>query len=322
MRHHLFRFSFVVLLCFHSSVSVAQAKKRIAISIADPIRVQTNGYFNPNDQVAQKADIEEKVVDALVSRLSTDQGLLLLDRQKIQEVLQEQNNKVDERFDASSGVKLGKLLGADVLIFVRVESYAVTSSQQSSNKFAYTELSTIGDVNLTVTAKALGVETESVLSAPTSTITKHEILRKSRQMASTPVTPSYNNVNRGNQIDPDLIKLRDTAIAEAAQDLSTKLTGSLGAAPVRVTVPKVVGIDSGKVMLNRGTTAGVKVGDVFQITRMADSGFKDPDTSQPIIRKKVICALTITDVEDSIALGTCAGDVPIAGDLAVAGASK
>jgi hypothetical protein len=281
--------------------------------------VQTNGYFSPNDQAALKADIEEKVVDSMVSSLSMDQGLVLLDRQKIQEVLQEQNNKVDERFDASSGVKLGKLLGADVLIFVRVESYAVTSTQQSSNKFAYIELSTVGDVNLAVTAKALGVETESVISAPTSTITKHEILRKSKQMASTPVMP---RMNQGNQVDPDLIKLRDTAITEAAQDLSTKLTGSLGAAPVRVTVPKVVGIDSGKVMLNRGTNAGVKIGDVFQITRMADSGFKDPDTGQPIIRKKVICALTLTDVEDSIALGTCAGDLPVAGDLALTGGSK
>lgn len=322
MRHRLVRLSFVVFLCLHSSLTVAQAKKRIAISIADPIQIQNNGYVNPNDQVALKADIEEKVVDALVSRLSANQGLLLLDRQKIQEVLQEQNNKVDERFDASSGVKLGKLLGADVLIFVRVESYAVTSSQQSSNKFAYIELDTVGDINLTVTARAIGVETESVLSAPTSTITKHEILRKTKQMAATPITPAYNNVNRGNQVDPDLMKLRDTSIDEAAQDLAAKLTGTLGTAPVTVTVPKVVGIDSGKVMLNRGTTAGVKVGDLFQITRMADSGFKDPDTNQPIIRKKVICALTITDVEDSIALGTCTGDVPVAGDLAVAGASK
>jgi hypothetical protein len=190
-----------VLLSLHSILSIAQGKKRIAISIADPIRVQGAGYFNPNDQAALRADIEEKIVDAIVSCLSTDQGLVLLDRQKIQEVLQEQNNKVDERFDASSGVKLGKLLGADALIFVRVESYAVTSSQQSSNKFAYIELSTVGDVNLTVTAKALGVETESVLSAPTSTITKHEILRKSKQMASTPVTPTYNHVNQGNQVD-------------------------------------------------------------------------------------------------------------------------
>jgi hypothetical protein len=134
--------------------------------------------------------------------------------------------------------------------------------------------------------------------------------------------PTYNHVNQENQVDPDLIKLRDTAITEAAQDLSTKLTGSLGAAPVRVSVPKVVGIDSGKVMLNRGTTAGVKVGDIFQITRMADSGFKDPDTGQPIIRKKIICALTLTDVEDSISLGTCVGDLPVAGDLALTGGSK
>jgi hypothetical protein len=306
-----------VLMLFSLTIALpGQAKKRIAISIADPMRSSVNGFVNPNDQAAAKADIEEKIVDALTSRLSQNQGLILLDRQKIQDVLQEQNNKMDERFDGTSGVKLGRLLGADVLVFVRVESYAVNASQQTSNRFAYIETSKTGDVNLTAVAKALGVETESVLAAPTSTITKHEVLSKNRQMANAPV---YNHIDQPGQVDPALMKLRDTAIDEISQDLANKLSGVLASVPARAVTPKVAGIDDGKVMLNKGTASGIKVGDAFVITRMVDSGIKDPDTNQAIVRKKTICNLKISEVDDSISLGVCTGDVPQAGDLAAAG---
>jgi curli biogenesis system outer membrane secretion channel CsgG len=304
------------ILCLTATVSPAQSKKRIAISIADPMKSTSYGYANQNDQAAVKSDIEEKIVDALTSRLSQNQGLILLDRQKIQDVLQEQNNKMDGRFDGTSGVKLGKLMGADVLVFVRVESYAVNESQQTSNKFAYIETSRIGDVNLTVVAKALGVETESVLAAPTSAITKHEVLQKTKQMANTPST-AYNR--QSGQTDPALLKLRDVAIDEAAQELSSKLFGVLASAPTPAVSPKVAGIDDGKVMLNKGISAGIKIGDTFTITRLVDSGIKDPDTNKPIIRKKVVCSLKISELEESFSLGVCSGDTPQAGDIATLG---
>ena len=86
--------------------------------------------------------------------------------------------------------------------------------------------------------------------------------------------------------------------------------------------PKVVGMDEGKVMVNRGTSAGIKIGDKFQVIRMVDSGFKDPDSGQPIIRKKKICSLVLSEVEDSLSYGVCEGEVPQGGDLLTVEAVK
>jgi curli biogenesis system outer membrane secretion channel CsgG len=312
-----------LIFCLYSTIGLAQMKRRIAISEADPIgRSLTYGYQRNSSETYQRSALENKIVDAMVSNLSSQPGIIVVDRQKTQEILQEQNNKEDERFDASSGVKLGRLLGADVLIFVRVESYSANTARQRSDKVLYAETKIVGDVQLTATARALSVESESVLAAPSSSVNKQEVLQKTRDLNANAVS-AYGRQNSSMDSQPGLVKLIDSSINEVSKDLSAKLVSALGAAaPARIVVPKVAGIDNGQVLLNRGATSGIKVGDIFQITRMQDSGFKDPDTNQPIVRKRVICTLTISSIEDSVSLGTCPGGVPTAGDMAISGGVK
>lgn len=49
---------------------------------------------------------------------------------------------------------------------------------------------------------------------------------------------------------------------------------------------------------------------------MVSVGLNDPTTNQPILRKQQICVLTITDVQDTNASGTCQGGLPQSKDVA------
>ena len=61
----------------------------------------------------------------------------------------------------------------------------------------------IGDASLVVTAKAISVESESVLTAPTVNISKHEVLQKSRELASAP-TAGYGRQAQQQNTEPGL----------------------------------------------------------------------------------------------------------------------
>jgi len=120
------------------------------------------------------------------------------------------------------------------------------------------------------------------------------------------------------------VKLNDSAFDSLVQELAPKIASAIPAAAVQAQtavaqkVPKVAGVQGGMTFLNVGSANGVKSGDIFQITREVDSGMQDPDTHQPIMRKKKICTLVVSDVDDAIASGKCAGDVAKSGDIASA----
>jgi hypothetical protein len=58
------------------------------------------------------------------------------------------------------------------------------------------------------------------------------------------------------------------------------------------------------------------VGDRFSVIRRIDTGLKDPDTGQPVSRKKKICSITVTEVDDSMSTAKFDGEQPLAGDQA------
>jgi hypothetical protein len=105
----------------------------------------------------------------------------------------------------------------------------------------------------------------------------------------------------------------DKAVDDVTTQLSQKVSSSIASlqvSPAAPIIPKFVGIEDGLVVINKGHNAGIKVGDRFAIVRPTDTGLQDPDTNQPIIRKKKLCTMTVTVVEDTISSGTCDGSTP------------
>jgi hypothetical protein len=259
---------------------------------------------------------EQRLANELITKLVDGGSVEVVDRQKTKTILAEQNIQATDRYSPESATRLGKLLGVPTIVFVRIDSYSSTTRVTNSPIAFGMKTTNTGSVLLKGAAQILDVETGAILAAPSAEFAKDGVLAEVK---------TYGNIRKSSDTDPqvELVKLNDSAFNSLAQELAPKIAIAIPAAAaqsqatVAQKVPKVAGVQSGMTYLNAGSTSGIKAGDTFQITREVDSGMQDPDTHQPIMRKKKVCLLIISDVDDSIASGKCAGDAAQSGDRAV-----
>lgn len=300
--HAIWALPLLLLVSMHS---IAQARKRVVIvpfADSDTSRGMMYG-----------SRVGPRISDQLISKLTALGKFEIIDQEHLNAVIQMQNQGYGDRFSQSSAVRLGKLLNADVLIFGQVDSIsATTKTENKGNVFVQKQVET-GVVNLTVTARVIAVETGAIMAAPSASSEQTEVLSQ-RSSSSLPII----GIANGTPTIPDYTmqwasKQVDKAIDDVSIQLSTKVSSSivsLQVSPVAPSIPKFVGMEDGLVVINKGRNAGIKVGDRFSIVRPTDTGLQDPDSNQPIIRKKKLCTMTVTIVEDTISSGTCDGSAP------------
>lgn len=86
-----------------------------------------------------------------------------------------------------------------------------------------------------------------------------------------------------------------------------------GLPPLPGPVATVAGVEGGETFINQGTNAGLKVHQTLSVYRtISVTGVN----GEPVTRRKFICTLTLTDVEEASASGPCAGDPPARMDIA------
>lgn len=278
---------------------------------------------------------EQKVVNDLTTNLVNETGIQVVNRQQLQQVLDEMKlehslwigqdpsgvTRAGPTFDSTTAAKLGHLLGVPALIFVRVDDVRATKNPVRNG----TKTTVYGNVALKVTSQVLEVDTAAIISAPTASFSRENQLLSESDAGKPPT--HYGPIpvpgrppTQGPDPDIALRKIIDQAYESVVEELSPKISKAISSAPAFVAPqkqPKVAGVQQGMTFLNVGSNSGIKVGAVFQITRTVDSGMQDPDTHQPIMRKKQICKLTISEVEDSLSSGNCKGEVAQNGDVAI-----
>ena len=268
-------------------------------------------------------NISELVADTLISKLAGNSNFDVVDREYLNRIMQEQNLKVNGRFDPSDAAKLGKLANIDVLVTGRIEAYQASTANETSNGLFANKTKMNGEVELKVTSRLISVETASILAAPAAHAEKRELLaqRTDVMMPTGARGPLSSNTRGATNPDAALLSLVNKSVDEVASDLAAQIQKVVNQLPpsshgTTALAAKVVGMQSDAVLINRGSNAGVKIGAQFVIMRAIDTGLKDPDSGQAILRKKRVCTLSITETDDSVSLGKCNGDLPVAGDEA------
>jgi len=293
------------LIGFALASSNAQARKRIAVLGFDDRSVQT-----------QNMGIGQRVSDELISALAGSGSFEIIDREYLNKVAAEQTQGYGDRFSPEGAAKLGKLANADVLIIGQIDAFSANVAMENQTTALGTKTVQNGVVELRGTARVIQVETGTIMLAPSVTTEQKAVLGQSSTTSGGALgrfSLPGSSKNQNNQ--SSLPKLVDDAVHDVANQLSAKISTSALAMKAAPPVPKFVGIEDGLIVVNKGQNAGIKVGDRFNVVRPTDTGMKDPDTGQTIIRKKKQCVLTITVVEDTISSGKCDGDgVPQAGD--------
>jgi len=284
-----------------------QPTRRLAI-------VEANGpvaHLNPGFALA-----ESRVTDGLTAALVGAPGLTLVDRASIDKILKEQNFENSDRSSSDSAARIGKLLGVGQILLVQLTGASYTTHEEGSGN----STKTMGTVELSATARLVDVETGVILAQPTSAFQDSVLVSetsKSRgfQIGAVQV-PARQKTSGG---DPKVIQDNEWAKAGTAvvQELATKLEAAMASVPgPKAASALVAGIANGSVYINQGSTAGVKVGDKYQIVRQVSVGLNDPTTGKPIVQKQRVCLLTVVNVDEANASGTCQGGLPQSKDVA------
>ncbi len=266
-------------------------------------------------------NIGMKVADALVSKLAESGQFQIIDRENLQRIMAEKNMKFDASFDATNAPKSGLMDVIDILVTGQIDEFNANVKSVETGNYVSKKTEVDGQTDLKVSARLISIQTGQILAAPSSDSEKTAVLGKSSASLLVQGVGSKSGTADTNSA---LRKLVDETVAEVSDGLAKKIVSAsaFSSAHATLPVPKFVGVEDGLVVINKGTNAGIKIGDTFDIVRPTDTGMKDPDSGQAIIRKKKLCSLVISTLEDGISSGKCDGAVPQKGDEIVRTASK
>jgi hypothetical protein len=296
--------AFTLMAC---SLTFAQATRRLAIIEANGPMARSNAIF---------ALAENQVADKLTAKLAGQPGITVIDRASVDKIIKEQNFQNSDRSSSDTAVRIGKLLGAGEIVLVNVyDGGFTTHNEQSGNT-----TKTIGTQTLRANARLIDVESGAILAEPSSefqdSVPVSQVSKSNGAQFGAIRVPPKQTVSGG---DPKVIQSNEWAKASDAvtTDLAAKLLATIGSAPgPKAASALVAGIANGSVYINQGSQAGIKASDKFKVVREVNVGLNDPATGKPIVQKQTVCVLTIVNVNDTNASGTCAGGLPQSKDIA------
>ncbi len=296
--------AFTLMAC---SLTFAQATRRLAIIEANGPMARSNAIF---------ALAENQVADKLTAKLAGQPGITVIDRASVDKIIKEQNFQNSDRSSSDTAVRIGKLLGAGEIVLVNVYDGGFTTHNEQSGNTA----KTIGTQTLRANARLIDVESGAILAEPSSefqdSVPVSQVSKSNGAQFGAIRVPPKQTVSGG---DPKVIQSNEWAKASDAvtTDLAAKLLAAIGGAPGPKAVSALVaGIANGSVYINQGSQAGIKASDKFKVVREVNVGLNDPATGKPIVQKQTVCVLTIVNVNDTNASGTCAGGLPQSKDIA------
>ncbi len=304
-------FTAVLLPC----LMMAQDKKRIAVMNFD--------YATVSSSVAQifgstNTDVGRGIADMLVDRLVNDGTYSVIERKALDKLIAEQNFSNSDRADPSSAAKIGKLLGVSAIVIGSITQFGRDDKSTAIGGGAVGGITGrfgVGGVArkeskavVQITARMVDVNTGEILaSAPglgQSTRSGTSLLGAGGSSGG--AGGGAADMRSSNFAATILGEATNKAVTEVAmklQGVSTKLP-TVKAAPVDGLIADVSG---NTLILNVGSSAGLKVGDVLQVSHTGRE-IKDPATGKVLRRiDEDLGKVTLTEVDAGSAVGTYSG---------------
>jgi curli biogenesis system outer membrane secretion channel CsgG len=300
----------VAILVYASALTAsAQArKKRIAIMDFDYATVHSSSAAI----FGQDIDIGKGVSDLLVNYLVKDGSYSVIERKALDKILAEQNFSNSDRANPTSAAKIGKLLGVDAILVGSVTQFGNETKNQNvggtGGNWGGFGVGGLGRKKskaiVALTARMVDIDTGEILAVAEG---KGESQRNSTSLLGG--GGNWHGFGAGNA-DFGSSDFQNTIIGEATkaavEQMSTEVISGKEKLQARtITVSGLVAaVDSGQIILNVGSKAGVKVGDQLSVERVTKE-IKDPSTGQVIRRMSTpVGVLKITDVDDASSVAT------------------
>jgi curli biogenesis system outer membrane secretion channel CsgG/anti-sigma-K factor RskA len=301
-------------------------KKRIAVYPFDysGVMTQVQAIFNT------QANIGQGIRAMAQTRLAEDGKVVVVEREKIDSILKEQDNSAGNRMKQGSGPRIGRVSGADVILAGDIVVFGRDDKRKGGGGAALGRLCTFCGLaggaagGFKKEEKAVVVIDYRLIDPETSEIiTTGEARGESKRTSMNwgAFAGGYNGAGRGG-FDMTSPNFAETIIGEATQDCVNKLIAGLTAQAgalrkkVREVEAYVADVTGDSMAISAGSGDGVNAGDTFEIFRV-DREVKDPVTKEDLDRVVTkVGECRIARVRDKIATGSYSGLPAAVGMLA------
>jgi curli biogenesis system outer membrane secretion channel CsgG len=292
----------------------AQQKKRVAILNFDYATVQSGvaAIFGSNQ------DIGKGIADLLVDKLVSNGTYSVIERKMLDKIIAEQNFSNSDRADPNSAAKIGKLLGVDAIVIGSITQFGRDDKNTTVGGGALGGITGrfgVGGVSkkeskavVAITARMVSTDTAEILASATG---KGESTRSGTGLlgsggSSAGAGGAGLDMHGSNFANSILGEAVNGAVNSVAQQLEAK-AGSMPTKTVTIDGLVADAASDGTLVINVGSSAGVKVGDKLAVKRVGRK-ITDPATGKVIRQvEDAIGEMTVTEVDAGSAVGKFSG---------------
>ena len=251
----------------------AQPARRIAVIAGNgPLERSIPGY----------AIGENRLTASLIGKLAGIPGITLVAQTDIDLLLKTQNFQNSDRSSTETAAHIGKLLGAAQIVLVNYTNGIQTHHLETSSA----STKDIATVQADGNARLIDVETGAILAQPSVSYKQDEVASETRKWPALKTT--------GEGLQATWNDMWTKATDSTSQELADKLASALAQAPPPAAGDILVaGIANGSILINKGTSSGIRQGQKYQIVRMVSTGLTDPATNELIKQKQRICVFVV-----------------------------
>ncbi len=292
-------FLLTALVCIPMQIlAQSGSEKRIAIMNFDSARNVSNWWssyswgsnFQPGDAISA----------ALTSRLANSSKFLVVERESLDVVLQEQNLGASGDVTPETAAEVGKLIGAKYIVLGTVTEFNLTS------------VGSRGSIRLPISGSRLGLGGKSsdvvrisceirVVDTDTGLIVYTSSARKEIGTGSSGLEGFYKGYAIGGQGG----ELPSSGLGKGIYDVAGELASNLSSAQFKETAPKpklegyVLYKDGDKVFLNFTSKDRVSRNMIFKIFKQKQ--IKDPRSGQMRTISQTVGEVKVLNIDDSAA---------------------
>jgi curli biogenesis system outer membrane secretion channel CsgG len=295
----------------------APARKRLAVIDFDYATV--HAYVH--DIWGSNVDIGKGIADMLVNQLVRNGTYSLVERKQLDRILQEQNFQQSGRADASTAAQLGRLLGVDAIVIGSITQFGRDDKKLGVGGGVRVGGVGIGGIGrrsskaiVGIDARIVDVRTAEILGVATG-------FGESKRSGATLVGgAAVGGVAAGGAFDMQSSNFASTILGEATRLAVDSLVTELVGAQSRITetVAAISGlvadVAGSELIINVGTSAGVRVGTEYAVVRPGRE-IRDPSTGRVLRRMTTaVGKIKITSADETSAVGQLTGGPGQVGD--------
>jgi curli biogenesis system outer membrane secretion channel CsgG len=287
-------------------------KKRVAVLNFDYATVQggVQAIFGTNQ------DIGKGIADLLVDQLVNDGVYSVIERKALDKILAEQNFSNSDRADATTAAKIARVLGVDAIVIGSITQFGRDDKQTNLGGVGrVTGRFGLGGVSVKEAKAVVGISARMV-DTSTAEILATATGRGESNRSGTGLLGAGGSGSAmgGGVIDMKSSNFANTILGEAVnssvKSVAQQLNAKAAALPTRTVAVEGLVADAaadGTVIVNVGSAAGVKVGDVLQIKRVTRK-VTDPATGKVLRQiEDAVGQIKITEVDAQSAVGKFSG---------------